>query len=172
MGLFRKKITRPLPKGAALHTRDGERFAQWTMQNGAHTEAPVTREPGAEWVRIESATWYGRIRLEDGSRLEFNTLCRDKSTAETWLAAKRKEQERIRAGVVAQAELDTAKAAVKPLADAIVAYSKTLRGKGWARRHIADTTRYLECAREALGWPRAGQAYRSPSGPCATVTHP
>jgi len=63
-----------------------------------------------------------------------------------------REQERIKAGVATESELNTAKASAESLAGAIEAFTGALRAKRRDPDHVAKTGRYLERAKDALGW--------------------
>ena len=40
--IYHKKYTRPMPEGAEVFERGGQRWARWTDGNGATRTAPVT----------------------------------------------------------------------------------------------------------------------------------
>jgi len=152
MGLFKKQVTRNLPKNAEILEKNGQRHARWTTRGGGKQTALLVGEPGAERIRTQSSTWYVRLALADGTRREVNTGCRDKGAAAAWLAAEMAQQERIRAGLVSAAELDLAKSSRKPLEEVIDAFAHSLADKGRVGQHVDKTRRYLERSREALGW--------------------
>ena len=68
--VFKKAVTRPLPPGAEIITRKGERLARWRDAKGRLRTAPVTTggKAGADRIREESSTYYARHR--DGSGFE------------------------------------------------------------------------------------------------------
>src|SRR5271166_3950068 len=56
--LFKKTITRPLPPGAEIITRKGERLARWRDGKGKLRTAPVTTgKDGTDRIRDESGTY-------------------------------------------------------------------------------------------------------------------
>ena len=152
MGLFRKQVTRNLPKNAEILEKNGQRHARWTTRGGGKQTALLVGEPGAERIRTQSSTWYARMALADGTRREVNTGCRDKSAASAWLTAREAEQERIRAGVLTEAELQRAGILHRPLGDALSAYAGSLADRGRSRVHVRKTQRYLERGMAGLRW--------------------
>lgn len=152
MAIYKKVTTKAVPESAELFEKNGKRYARWTGKDGAPHSAPVMGEPGKERVRVESREWYVRIKMADGSRQDINSRCRDKSAAAAWLAARTREQERVKAGVVTTAELDTVTAGRKPLGDSIEAFLKSMRDNGRTEKHVSGVARYIERAAEGLGW--------------------
>ena len=150
--LFKQTVTRPLPAGAELFTRNGERFAKWTDGKGRKRTARVTGEGDAARVQTESATWYVRLRLANGERADVATGCRDKSAAAGRMAELVAEQEKIRGGIISEREANTAKHGRRSLDDAIEAYRRALEEKQRSARHVAETARYLRRAKDELGW--------------------
>ena len=85
--LFKKTVTRPLPPGAEIITRQGLRLARWRDGKGKLRTAPVTTgKDEAERIRDESGTYVGRYRDGNGLVVEVSTGCRDKTAAESVLA--------------------------------------------------------------------------------------
>jgi hypothetical protein len=150
--LFKQTITRTLPDGAELFTRNGERFARWTVRGKVRT-ARVTGEGDAVRIVTESGTWYARLRLADGSRADVSTGCRDKSAAASRLSELVQEQEKIRGGIITASEAKTAKHGGMAYADVVTAYIQGMAARGCAESTRKDWAHYLESAgRDGLGW--------------------
>ena len=67
--VFRKAVTRPLPKGAEFITRQGVRLARWKDFKGKTRTALVTTgRDGAERIREESKTYFARHRGRERHR--------------------------------------------------------------------------------------------------------
>jgi len=61
--VFKKQVTRPLPTGAELFTRKGERFARWKDKHGRTRTAPVTvGKDGADRILTESPYYVAKYR--------------------------------------------------------------------------------------------------------------
>ena len=72
--LFKKTVTRPLPPGAEIITRQGERLARWRDEKRKMRTAPVTTgQNGADRIREESGTYVGRYRDGSGLVVEVST---------------------------------------------------------------------------------------------------
>ncbi len=150
--LFKKISTRPLPEGAELFTRNGARFARWTVK-GKRREARVTGEGDALRIQTETATWYARVRLADGSRADLSTGCRDKSAAAAWATRAAAEQEKIRAGVITQAEAETARHGSRGYVATVADFIHSMEARGCTRETCSTWKRYLESAGAVgLGW--------------------
>lgn len=150
--LFKQRITRPMPDGAELFTRNGECFARWTDGKGRKKTARVTGDGDAARIVTESGTWYARIRLANGSRVDVSTGCRDKSAAASRLVELAAEQEKIRAGIISEREANTAKHGHALLDDARQAFLDSMTARGCSSSHVKKTKAYLKEAADALGW--------------------
>ena len=76
--VFRKTRTQPLPAGAELFTRGGQRFARWKPATGKTRTARVTNsEDGSLRIQIEAATYTAKFRTGQGLIREVSTGCRD-----------------------------------------------------------------------------------------------
>ena len=150
--LFKQKTTRNLPKGAEIDTRKGERFAKWTDGKGRKRTARVVGEGDAARIVTESGTWYARIRMADGTRVDVSTGCRDKSAAMSRLTELMAEQEKIRAGVITQREANTAKHGRRDYAETVAAFIAGMKARGCAKGTCSDWTRFLKVGNGQLGW--------------------
>src|SRR4051794_20730892 len=103
--VFKKTVAKPLPDGAELFEKQGERFARWQSKRGRKRTAPVAAGPdGADRVLIEVGYWYARYRDHAGKTVERSTGCRDESAARQVLARWEREAERVRAGILSPDE--------------------------------------------------------------------
>ena len=69
--IFKKNITRPIPKGAELFERSGQRFAKWTDKLGQKFEAPLN---DTNRIQVQSETFYCFAPSESGERSFSNKL--------------------------------------------------------------------------------------------------
>jgi hypothetical protein len=100
MGSIRRKTyTKPLPNGAELFSRKGERFAKWKDGKGKTKTAPVTTTgDGSPRIVRTSRKWLAKYRDGEGLVVEVSTGCADKAAAEQRLRELDRQVERIRAG--------------------------------------------------------------------------
>ncbi len=149
--LFKQTITRPLPAGAELFTRNGERFARWTVRGKART-AKVTGTGDALRVQLESGTWYVRLRLANDEQVDVPTGCRDKSAAASRMAELVQEQERIRGGVITQREANTAKHGHRVFAETVTAFNESMTARGCSKDCAKEWKALLLADGAAMGW--------------------
>src|SRR5262245_49826523 len=108
--LYKQQFTKPLPEGAELVERRGEKLARWRDRHGRARQAPVTTgDDGNTRLLCESAVWSARYRDHDGRLVQQSTGCRDRDAASQVLAGWEREAERIRAGIATPKERDMAR---------------------------------------------------------------
>jgi hypothetical protein len=143
----RKTVTRAIPEGATIK---GNKVA-WKLADGRkRTGSLVVRDDGKRLVRFKSDTWYAKFRDDQGVVREVSTGCRDKAVALTKLAEMCREVEKVRAGVLSQADL-AAKNWIRKRIEVHIrdylTHLKHQRGKGKRSRtsdaHLVDTERNL-----------------------------
>jgi len=106
------------------------------------------RDGSKGWTKA----YYCRIRQADGTLREFSTGCRDKGAARQWAADKAKEQERIAAGVVLPAEIQTARHGCVPYSEMVGAFAQNMTARGCSASHAKRTKAYLENTGKELAW--------------------
>lgn len=150
--VYRKTFTKPLPAGAEIIVRKGERFARFKDGKGRSKMAPVTTgKDGSDRVVIPSGTFIAKYRDGSGLVQEISTGCRDEQAARSVLADLERRAELVKAGVMTTAEDAIADHQGTPLVEHFAAYRDHLRGRrvpcgsptwnasfdGW--RRIADS---------------------------------
>src|SRR5262245_6459564 len=143
--VFKKTVTKPMPAGAEIFSRKGQRFARWRNAKGKACTAPVTvGKDGTERLSIESATYYAKYR--DGARLVrvVPTGCKDETAARGVLADLERRAELVKAGVISTDEDAIAYHQGIALNAHCDAFQDSLRAKGVTRIHLEDTRRYLD----------------------------
>jgi len=84
--VFRKTVTKPLPAGAKIITRKGERLAEWKDVAGKRRTAPVTTgKAGADRIVITARTFTAKYRNGSNHVVEVRTGCRDETAAKAVL---------------------------------------------------------------------------------------
>jgi integrase len=139
MGMvFRKSYTMPVPPGAEIIERGGQRIARWRLRNGQQRSAEVVDcQDGKTRVRGQSKFFIARYRDGSGEIVEERTTCRDEIAARALLAQLERRAELVRSGVLSAAESDVADHAGVSLAKHLDAYVRHLVAKGGASRRIA-----------------------------------
>lgn len=129
--LRRKKFTRPLPDGAELFTRKGERFAKWKDGKGKTKTAPATTGgDGSPRIVATSRKWLAKYRNGDGLVVEVSTGCTDKAAAEQRLRELERQADRVRAGVVTTAETKAVSHQQANIAEHFAAFVDHRKAKG------------------------------------------
>jgi integrase len=142
--VFKKQVTRPLPPGAEVFTRKGERFARWKDRRGKARTAPLTRgEDGAERIATESRTYFAKYRDGAGVVRTVATGCRDETAARRVLADLERRAELVRSNVMTAAEAAIGKHRATPISEHLGAFEEYHKAKGVTAVHREDTGRYL-----------------------------
>jgi hypothetical protein len=80
--VFKKTYTKPLPDGAEIFTRKGQRFARWRDRKGKARTVPVTTgRDGTDRLLLESPFYVAKYRDGAGLVQEVSTGCRDEQAA-------------------------------------------------------------------------------------------
>ncbi len=139
--VFRKQITRPVPAGAEVVTRDGRRYARWRVRGKLRTAPLTAGEGGADRIVTESATYFAKYRGPDGLPVVRPTGCRDKASADQVLARWEREAEQVRAGTLDPRALDAARRAAAPVADHLADFDQSLAAAGRSAVYRANIRR-------------------------------
>src|SRR5271157_5941954 len=143
--LFKKTVTRPLPPGAEIITRQGERLARWRDGKGKMRTAPVTTgQNGVDRIRDEWGTYVGRYRDGNGLVVEVSTGYRDKTAAQSVLNDLERQAERVRAGLLTPAEARISEHLGKPIAEHVDAYLTSLEASGASPKHVKESRRVID----------------------------
>jgi len=157
--VFRKSFTKPLPAGAEIITRKGERLARWIDSKRRKRIAPVSDgvgNDGALRVTITSKTYTAKYRDGSGVVREVATGCRDEVAARGVLAALERRAELVKADVMTAAEDAVADHQLVPLPIHFAAFKAHQTAKGLNATRIRNTKSRLsrlanECSFQRLG---------------------
>ncbi len=140
--VFRKAVTRPLPKGAEFITRQGVRLARWKDFKGKTRTALVTTgRDGAERIREESKTYFARHRDGNGIVVETSTGCRTEDAARQVLADLERRAERIKSGLLTLAEDRMSGHLTTPIGEHVADYLTSLQASGASPKHVVECRR-------------------------------
>jgi integrase len=142
--VFRKQVTRPLPAGAEVFVRHGERYARWKDRKGKTRTAPVTTgKDGTDRIVTESPYFVAKYRDGSGVVCVEPTGCRDETAARQVLAELERRAELVRSNVMTAAEVAIGTHQASPLAKHFDAFDEHYQAKGVTRIHREDTGRYV-----------------------------
>ncbi len=143
--VFKKTYTSPVPKGAEITSRKGERIAKWKSRGGKRKTGRITTgRDGSERVSVESVTYTAKYRDGQGRIVEKATGCRDESAARQVLAEWERRAEQVRAGVFTPEQDSIADHSRTALEEHFRAYLDFLRTKGTTAKHQRETLRNLQ----------------------------
>lgn len=159
--VYRPYVTRPLPSGAVVEMRDGKAVATWVDRRGKRQHAAVTNGEKGPRIRAQSGTYVAKYRDASGVLQCVSTGCRGKDTARAKLADLEARAEKVRAGIVTEAEAGVADHADTPVNEHIAAYVAALsrkRGKGArpavSKQHVKNVDRGIRTAIDECGFRR------------------
>src|SRR5262249_22886400 len=124
--VFRKSYTKPVPAGAEIVQKNGERVARWRVRGKLKTAPLTTGEDGTDRILIEGRTYFAKYRDHVGKVVTRPTGCRDEQAARQLLARWEREVEQVKAGTLDAKALDAARQAAIPLEDHLSAYQRSL----------------------------------------------
>ena len=133
--VYKKTVTKPLPAGAKIIVRKGQRFAEWKDAKGKTPNGTAHRRRGSD--HRGSRHLHRQVSGRLGNRpQEVATGCRDESAARSVLTDLERRAEQVRAKILTAAEDAT---------------RSTTRKRRWRN----TSTAYLDDSSEAEGTRRA-----------------
>ena len=121
--VFRKQTTRPLPVGAELFTKGGQRYARWKPKKGKTRTAKVTTgQDGSERIVTESATYVANYRDGGGFVQTVPTGCRDEDAARSVLGELERRAELVKSRVISAEQDSIANQQDVPFAEHVEAF--------------------------------------------------
>lgn len=153
--VFKHTYTKPLPKFA--ERIDGVAF--WRDGKGRKYKAPLTEK--GDRIVPETKVYYAEFIDGTGERVRLSTGHTDKMAALDWLREHEKEAERVRRGIVTQAELNAVDHFARPTAEHVAAYLDHLRSRSRDPGHIKNVERQLARIIAECGFARLRDLDRS-----------
>src|SRR5262249_1006006 len=159
--VFKKQVTKPLPPGAEIFTRNGERFARWKMKGKTRTAPLTTGQDGSDRIVIESSKWFAKYRDGAGLVRVVPTGCRDEAAARQVLADLERKAELVRSGVLTAAEASVSQPQGTALEEHFVAYLAYLEAKEACKEHRSERGRQLRRIARECGFQRLADLNRA-----------
>ena len=148
--IYRKTVTRPLPTGCKIITRNGKQFAQWTNRKGKTVTAELSES--GDRIRTETGTYLAKYRDGDGLVCEVSTGCTDKVAAQTVLNELVRTAQHVKSKIITSDQAKIADHADSLLSEHIEAYVEHLKSRRVHADRIKTTKRRLNESAGALGW--------------------
>ncbi len=143
--VFKKTVTKPLPAGAEVFTRKGERLARWKDRKGRTRTAVLTvGKDGSDRIVIVSPYYIAKWRDGAGQVQEQSTGCKDEQAARRVLTDLQRKAELVKSGVVTAGEDRIGRHQAAALAEHFDAFDEHLRAKDTSEIHRSYTRRYLD----------------------------
>ena len=164
--VFKPFVTRPLPEGARIRGRGKKRVAVWIDASGKRRKAPVTGGTPPR-LRGRASTYTAQFKDAAGVVHRVATGCKSLDAARAVLGELEARAEKVKSGIITQAEAAVADYADTPVAEHVAAYIAALarkRGKGAHRtvapRHVTNVTHTLRLAVAECGFRRLRDLHR------------
>ena len=163
--VYRKTVTKPLPAGAEIFTRKGERFAKWKNKKGKRKTAKLTTgRDGSVRISIQAGTFMAKYRDGQGIVREVATGCRTKDGALSVLRELTGRAEKVKARILTPAEDRIADHPTLALANSLLFRNsnnverdappiRTLGTIGWIASGILIGSGFLVSGSLKLVWP-------------------
>jgi len=164
--VFKKTATKPLPDGAKIIVRKGQRFAEWIDAKQKRRTAPVTvGQEGTDRLVITAKTYTAKYRDGAGIVREVATGCRDETAARGRLAELERRAELVKAKVITSDEDAVSDCQQTLLADHIAAFIDHQKAKGVVALRVSNTLAQLrqvaaDCRFSTLADMEAGKLER------------
>ena len=142
--VFKKTVSRPLPKGAELFTKQGQQLARYKPSKGrARTAKVTTGKDGSTRILEEAGTYTAKYRDGEGIVCEVATKCRTEDAARSVLSQLERRSELVKAGVITAAEDRIADHQSELLSAHIADYLQSLRAKDVSDGYWKETKRLI-----------------------------
>ncbi len=134
--IYRRTRREPLPEGAEIVERKGQRFAVWTDSKGRH-RARLTKDGLA--IVVDLPGYEIQFFDENGKRRKESVRCGDRDTAEQ-IAAERERLVLLRQkGLVDPAQERFAAEGRRPLTEHLADFRAALEARGNTGQHVQET---------------------------------
>jgi integrase len=148
-------IVKPLPSGAEIIERNGERIARWRDSRCAVRTAPVHVTARGDCIAFRGNKYLARYKDATGVRRTVPTGCSDLVAARKVLSDLERRVELVRSGLLSAEEDAISDHRKAPITRHVDAFIDSLRARGDGDRHVNNirrlaTTVITECNIRAL----------------------
>ena len=161
--VFKKTVTRPLPAGAEILERKGQRWGRWKDSKGKTRTAPLTvGTDGADRIVTEAGTYTAKYRDGSGIVHETATGCRAADAARAVLGELERRSELVKAGVMTAADDKIADHQTTSLAGHVAAYIAHQSAKALNAVRVRNTEARLNRLAAECGFVRLNDLAAEP----------
>ena len=150
--VYKETFTKPLPAGAKIIIRKGQRLAQWQDAKGKTRTAPLTA--AGDRIAVEAGTYTAKYRDGSGIVRKITTGCRDKTAAESVLADLERRAEKVKGGILTADEAAAIDQQDRPLAEHFAAFMEHQKAKGITLVQLNNTRSRLDRVADDSGFNR------------------
>ncbi len=161
--IYRKVYPVPMPEGAEIINRRGQRLARWIDGNGNVKIAPLAAD--GKKIMHKAGCWYARYTDADGAACRASTGCHDEQAARKVLADLLAEVDKIRSGILTPQESQATRHAARSIAEHVADYLaflkvKIIRGRRLSESHRYNVDKQLNRLINECGFKRIGDVTR------------
>ena len=140
--IYKGAFTKPLPAGAKIIVRKGERLAEWKDAKGKIQTAPLTA--AGDRITVKSGTYTAKYRDGAGIVRRVATGCTDKTAAQSVLNDLETRAARVKGKILTPAEDGMIDHQDTLLADHVAAFFEHQDAKGVTDKQINETRSRLD----------------------------
>ncbi len=150
--VYKETFTKPLPTGAKIIVRKGQRLAQWQDAKGKTRTVPLTA--AGDRIAVEAGTYTAKYRDGSGIVRKITTGCRDKTAAESVLAELERRAEKVKGRILTADEAAAIDQQDRPLAEHVAAFLEHQKAKGITPMQLNTTRSRLDRVASDAGFIR------------------
>ncbi len=136
--VYRKTVTREIPKDAERFTKKGIEFVRFKAKGKTKSAKVVIGNGGQQRMSLSVGTYIIKFRDHLGIVHEKPTGCRDEGAARNMLAEIVRREELLLSKIITQSEVNQAEQQRLPTVEHLEFYLQSMRSAGRSQNHIAD----------------------------------
>ncbi len=151
--VYKKTVTKPMPAGANIVVRKGQRLAEWVDAKQKRRTAPViVNKDGSDRIAITVRTYTAKYRDGSGIIREVPTGCRDEQAARSILNELETRAVRVKVRIITAAEDAVIDHQGTSLAEHVTEYQEQQKARELHPTRIANAKHRLDCVAHDCGW--------------------
>lgn len=149
--VYKRRESKPIPKGAEITTYRGKPYAKWTDSKTGKAQRAPLNDAGDK--TISEAQFYTIQYFDhEGKRRKVSTRYADKDAAKQYANQLEKEAEDRRRGMIDPEQEKFLNEGQRPLSEHLGDFENAMRSPGRTEKHVARTVGYVREIAEASEW--------------------